>query len=546
MRNRPYPWNERIPWLADIPEFLAYIGSEYAIKPAFVYERQNESVSVTYAQFVKDIYDLAAALRSRGWAGRHYALVGENSYEWILFFFAGVLAGGFAVPADRDLPSDELQRRLDSADADMLVYSAGYAEAADGLVCAERLSMSETAQLLRQGVEIFRQGGVARRDFAPDRDSPAFLFFTSSTTGTAKGTLLSCANLIFDVCAASRSFWEEGMNLLILPLHHIYGVIAALLSPLAGGSCSAVCPSVKRIKHFIEKYPPDCIFGVPMMVDAISAEIWRGAAKQNKTGILKLMLALSNALQKIGIDASGFLLGSVRKNFGGRLRSMVSGGGDLNAKHYRLFRGIGVNLLNGYGITECSAIVAVNRNHHWRDGSVGLPLRGVEVRIARDAAGKKSPGGACGEIQVRGQNVFHGYYKDEQATREAFTDDGWFKTGDLGYFNEDGFLFLTGRIKNLIITANGENVSPEGLEEKLYAIPGAAEVLVYQEGGLITAEIYPDPEDAGAAERIPGAVEEINHRLPLYAQIARTKLRDEEFPKTATMKIQRIGFGDNN
>ncbi|MDR1410230.1 MAG: AMP-binding protein, partial [Oscillospiraceae bacterium] len=374
MRNKPYPWNERLPWLSDFPEFLAFIEQSYATKPAFVYERGKESVTVTFAQFVADVYNLAAELHLRNWAGKHYALMGPTSYEWILFFFAGILSGGLAVAVDKDLPVKELQLRLTLSDTDILVYVSAYADIANSLHCKDKLCFDETAKLLDHGAAIFSRGGIDRKALVPGVDAPAAIFFTSGTTGRAKGVMLSSRNIIFNVCAASRSFWEEGMNLLILPLHHIYGIAAALLSPLLGGSCSAICPSVKRVKYFLTAYPPDCIFGVPMVVESIAAELWRAAAKQKKTKLLKTMLAISNGLQKIGIDASSILLASVRKNFGGRLQSIGCGGAELDVKYYSLFRGLGVSLVNGYGITECAPMIAMNRNRHWRDGSVGLPL----------------------------------------------------------------------------------------------------------------------------------------------------------------------------
>ncbi|MDR0883163.1 MAG: AMP-binding protein [Oscillospiraceae bacterium] len=524
MRNKAYPWNENIPWMTSFPEFLAFIEQAYARRDAFVFERGGASVSVTYAQFLRDVYALAAALRAQDWAGKHYVLMGETSYEWILFFFAGILNGAVAVALDKDLPLDEQRTRLALVDTDILLYSADYADVAAALDAPQKLCFTQTAGLLAEGAV----RTVDRRDFVPDKEAPAAIFFTSGTSGMTKGATLSAHNLIYCVCAASRNFWEEGMNLLVLPLHHCFGVVAALLSPLAGGSTSALCPSVKRVKHFLSKYPPDCIFGVPLVVESVAAEIWRGAAKQKKTALLKAMLALSNTLQKIGIDVSKQLLGSVRRNFGGRLKSLVSGGGDLNPNLFPLFRGLGVNLLNGYGLTESASTASINRNHHWRDGSVGLPLFGTEVRIAPD-----------GEIQLRGEHIFLGYYNNPEETQAVFTEDGWFRSGDLGYLDDDGFLFMTGRKKNLIILSNGENVSPEWLEAKLQVIDAAQAVLVYAEGEQIVAEFYLGEGGIAQKKTLEDAVDAVNRKLPLYAQIAQVKIRDEDFVRNTAGKIIR-------
>jgi long-chain acyl-CoA synthetase len=311
-------------------------------------------------------------------------------------------------------------------------------------------------------------------------------------------------------------------------MHHIFAITLGLLVPLIGGCCNVLCSGPRRIKYFLDNYPISGMFIVPLMAETLAAEIWREAKRQKRTAILKALLLLSNTLYRLGLDVRRVLLRSVRKNFGGRLKILVSGGGQLSADLHSLFRGLGIALFNGYGITEGGGAVSVGRQHYWRDGSVGVPLRNISVKIADG-----------GEILIYGKNVFLGYYGDPEATAVSFTEEGWFKTGDLGYFDEDGFLFLTGRIKNLIITANGENVSPEGLEEKIIQIPGVKEVLVYQEGNEIIAEIYPDPENPDAAAQIPAAVDELNRKLPLYSQIARTKLRGSEFPKTATMKVKR-------
>ncbi|MDR1805502.1 MAG: AMP-binding protein [Clostridium sp.] len=516
IKNKPYPWNERIPWIDSFAALLDFIEGEYPQKPAFIYERGRQSHTVSFAEFVGDVRALAAALSERDWAGKRYAILGESSYEWILYFFAGILAGAVAVPLDKELPAQELQRRILQAEIEITLYSQGCEFLAQGLDCAQKLPLE--AELPRSDSPLPKQAPQA----------PAAVFFTSGTTGHPMAAVLSQKNLMLNVSAASRSFWEEGVNLLVLPLHHVYGLSAAVLAPMIGGSCSAICPSVKYVKRFLSEYPPDCVFGVPMLVESVGAEIWRAAARQGRTGQLKAMLALVNALQGLGLDFSKRLMATVRKGFGGRLKTLVSGGGELSPRYYKLFRGLGVNLLNGYGITECGPIVAINRNFYHRDGSVGLPLCNTKVRIADD-----------GEIQVRGESVFLGYYNDEEATKRAFTQDGWFKTGDIGRFDGDGFLYVTGRIKNLIVTTNGENVSPEELENRLGEIEGVAEVLVYQQENEIVAEIYPEPGFADAQRKINAAVDELNRYLPLYSQIARVKLRDTQFPRTTSMKIMR-------
>ena len=252
-------------------------------------------------------------------------------------------------------------------------------------------------------------------------------------------------------------------------------------------------------------------------------------------------MALSNALLKVGIDQRRKLFQSVLSKFGGNLEYIICGGAALDARYVKEFRSLGVEILNGYGITECSPVLSVNRNHYHRDGSVGQVLPGVSIRIANvDEHG-------IGEIQVRGDNVMMGYYHDEASTEEAF-EDGWYRTGDLGYLDEDGFLFITGRKKNLIILANGENVSPEELEQLILRIPEVAEVVAYEEDKAITAEIFPDETELSEAEArkaIEEGVKQLNSELPNFKKIHKIKFRTSEFEKTATRKIKRYQVHQN-
>lgn len=267
---------------------------------------------------------------------------------------------------------------------------------------------------------------------------------------------------------------------------------------------------------------------VPLFVETFHKTIWQTARKQRADTKLRQGIAVSNFLLRFGIDIRKKLFRSVRSAFGGDLEYIICGGAPLQKKYVQAFRSLGIEVLNGYGITECSPVVATNRNFYHRDGSVGQILKECKVRIQ------------SGEIQVQGENVMLGYYHDEKTTAEAF-EDGWFRTGDLGYVDGRGFLYITGRKKNLIILSNGENISPEELEELLLEHELVQEVLVYAEDGAITAEVFPDSEvcSADVQKRLQEAMDTCNRSLPMYKRIQRLKIRQTEFSKTTTQKIKR-------
>lgn len=308
--------------------------------------------------------------------------------------------------------------------------------------------------------------------------------------------------------------------MLTLPLHHTFAFSAGVIAMLLYGRTICINASLRTFKEDLMLYKPQNICVVPLYVDTMYKNIWNTVKEQHRDKLLKGMLTLSRMLQKADIDIRRKLFKSVLEGLGGRLDLIISGGAPINEKYIQFFYDIGVTVLNGYGITECSPVVAVNRNKCFITDSAGLILSCNKVKV-QDS-----------EILVRGDNVMLGYYKDEDATAEAF-EDGWFRTGDLGYIRDD-YLFITGRKKNLIILDNGENVSPEELESRIQDIPGVEEVVVYSQNHAITAEIY-----AQETGNIQEKIMELNKILPRYKQIQKVKFRKREFEKTTTKKIKR-------
>jgi len=466
------------------------------------------------------------------------AVIGENSYEWILSYFSVVNSGNVILPLDKDLSVAEIKNLLNDSGAVVLVFSDDYSDVAnrlreDAVNIRRYINMNQVRELVNLGVEIMRSGSRGVVDCEIVDGSLATLLYTSGTTGKSKGVMLSHGNLANNTVAACQNVDILGSNILLLPLHHSFGVVVVCVMILKGSE-TCINLSFKSMLSDLLKFKPCNLFLVPLFVETFYKKIWVDAKKQGKDKLLKRMIGISNVLLKIGIDVRRLFFRSVIEAFGGNLKLIVSGGAPLDPCYVKGFRELGINVLNGYGITECSPIVSVSRNRYYRDGSVGHGCSCCEVKIVEpDENG-------YGEICVKGGNVMMGYYKNEQATKEVF-DGAWFKTGDVGYLDQDGFLFISGRKKNLIILSNGKNIYPEEIEfAVLNYIPYVKEVVLYAESDMIVAEMFLDAENySDCALTINSDILKLNRVLPLYKSIGKIVIRDTEFPKTTTKKIKR-------
>ena len=523
------------PQVHTLKELLAVCTDTQKDKPAFIYPKgKKEDVTVSYIQFKSDVEAFGSWLFLQSYKNCNIAVFGENSYEWILTHFVVTCGGNVIVPIDKDLPVNEAVRLINDSRSRVLVYSDSYSDevsemALDGVAL---INMKDIASYIAKGNALI-SGGCSEytgTDITPDM--LATIVYTSGTTGDAKGVMLTHGNLAADTVATCENVRIDDGTVLLLPLHHTFGLVAGVTCVLLHGHFIYINKSLKNVSNDFLKAQPEHLSLVPMVIEGLYKRIWDTAEKEGKAKALKLLIKISNALLTVGIDVRRKLFKSVLTSFGGRLQTIVSGGANIEAKYIDGFRAFGITIVNGYGITECGPVVATNRNKAVRCGTVGFPLKCNEVRIDRPNENSE------GEILVKGSNVMLGYYNNPKATAESF-DGEWFRTGDIGKFDSDGFLYVTGRLKNLIILANGKNVSPEEIEGNLSDIEEIKEVIVYAENDLITAEIYPDREAANVEEVIDAKITEINKALPTYKQIGRTKYRDTEFPKTTTKKIKR-------
>ena len=521
-------------------DIIGYSVNTYPERQAFqIPVPGKDDRFVTYKQFSEDIEGLGTYILSKGLKKEKIAIIGENSYEWLLAYFSILGSGNTAVPLDRDLPLDDLLYNIDNSEAKAIFFSKVYKDVADALKESAKgiefyFPKADIYDMIAEGRKLIEAGDDSFKKAEVKPDDLAAIVYTSGTTGKSKGVMLTQRNIASNAISACRNIDGEGCGVLALPLHHTFGMVANVLAPLIFGARIYMTTSIRNIQSDMVKIGATAAFCVPLMAELIYKKVWATAKEKGKDEILKKGIKISNFLMKFGIDIRRKLFAEVHEALGGNLELFICGGAPLSEKMAFELTSMGINVLNGYGITECSPIVSVNRNYANRLGSVGQILDCNEVKINNpDEKG-------IGEIYVKGTNVMVGYYNDEEATKEAF-DDGWFKTGDLGYVDEDGFLFVTGRIKNLIILSNGKNVSAEELEEKILdEFSYVNEVLVSGENDKLTAEVFLDEnQEPDAQKKIKEDIKWLNTKLPSYKKIAKTKIRDEAFPKTTSMKIKR-------
>ena len=471
-----------------------------------------------------DLCSRATAVLDGLGAPRHIAILGPSSAAWLAGYFAVLSAGRVIVPLHDGMQRQELADCLALSDCGLLLYDERRREVAEALSRAvpglQILELHTFIQMLRK----------EERAFLPDLkpDAVAAMYFTSGMTGKARCVMLTHRNMGSQISAIAEAIplSESDVGLSLLPLSHTFEMMTYVAGALHCGGTLYLNESVRTVKKNLREKQPTILVVVPLILQTLHKEIVNTARKQGRLEKLQQTLRLNTALQHVGLDMSKQLFGELRALLGGKLKTVICGGAALDAELMGFFEALGIEVLQGYGITECSPVVSVNRPGRNVIGSVGRPLNCCEVQILER------------EICVRGESVSPGYYKDPQATVESFRD-GWFHTGDLGRMDRKGNLYFEGRIKNLIILANGENVSPEELEEKLYQAEGILDAVVYARDGKITAELFVDRTlipDVPAAWRI---VSPINRTLASYKQITEIVLRETEFEKTATRKIKR-------
>ena len=542
-----------------LKEMMRLAVEEAGDKTAFMYFESPDVVrEKTYREFDEDVKALGTAIANLGFGDKHIAMIGENSYPYVVNYLAVIQSLGVFVPVDKELPPNDILNVINDSDAEVVFYASHFEELfttrADELPKVKYFigidretddgKFLSYRTFIEEGRKKYLEGDTSYTDMEWDDQDMKLLVYTSGTTGLAKGVMLTEHNLVSCVYHGLRVATIFTKCLSVLPYNHSYEAVAGLLVALHKHATICINDNLRHVLKNLQRFKPDYIYLVPVFVETFYKRIWTQAKEGGKEGGLKFLIKMSNALRKVGIDKRRTLFKSIHDAFGGNLREIVCGGAPLRPELGAFFDAIGITLLNGYGITECSPLVSVNQPHCNDCTTVGLPLPCIKVRLEdQDENGE-------GEICVKGDIVMQGYYKHPELTKEAIVD-GWFHTGDYGKFNKRGLLMITGRKKNLIILGNGKNIFPEEIEGYLSAIPYVQEVIVFgiknADGHeeALGAEFFlseeklkeygvTDPQDS-----LKRDIAKACRALPTYKHISKFYIRPVEFEKTTAKKIKR-------
>ncbi len=551
---------ERIYTPLDNFRHLLAICESRGNRPLFKYRTGKTFATLSYGDFAKLSRSIAAGLSAEGLAGKRIAVIGETSPEWVATYLAVVAGGGVIVPMDKELAVGEIEGFLESVDAQAIVHSASFTKKFADTVnthptVKKFIPMSydgEANEKILPLDALIEKGKTTSYEY-PDRASEelAVMLFTSGTTGTSKCVMLSERNVCACVNAACETvnFTADDVTLSVLPLHHTYE-LAIMLASMSYGIMVGINDTLTHLMANLKEIRPTGLILVPLFVSTMHKRIMTEAKKQKKDKLLRRMIPVSNGLRCVGIDLRRKFFGSVIDSFGGRLNKIICGGAPLNPEMVHNFEAFGIQICEGYGITECSPLISVSPYYDNRPGSVGPASPSCTVRIA--VSGKNEKGFDEGEIQVKGANVMLGYYNNPEANASAFTEDGWYRTGDVGYLDKDGYIYITGRLKSVIVLENGKNVFPEEIEEYLENIPEIAESVVVgrkaedSDTVLLTAVVYPnrdlfdkDADNDTIYKAIYAKIQEQNKHMPSFKKIMALELRETEFEKTTSRKIKR-------
>lgn len=554
----------------NLRELIDGSVERFSRRPAFMVKDKTKGkfVSISYKKMQEDIRSLGTSLINLGLRGRKIAVIGENSYYWAISYFAIANGVGVVVPIDRELKEKEVANLLKRAEVSAVIYSKKMKKVMDEVLEDRELRKTLTypiqmdlsddedgrislRRLLSHGMDLLDNGDRKYLDVEVDSDALAVLLFTSGTTGLAKGVMLSHRNIVSNTVNMSKyvKIIDGGVGLSVLPMHHTYEMTCHVITGLYQGMSIAICEGLKYIQKNLVEAQVNVMLAVPLIFEMMHKKIFSKAKESGKDKTLRRMMNISRKFKLYNKgNITRRLFSNVHNVTGGKISQFIAGGAAINPQVIEDYEAMGFPIFQGYGMTECSPIIAVNKDRYSKAAAAGLPLPGTEVKIYNpDEKG-------IGEIICRGPSVMLGYYRDDDATREALRN-GWLHTGDYGYFDQDGFLYVSGRKKSVIITKNGKNIFPEEVEFYLTESEYIEEALVHGIDGLrnddviIKAEIFPNyplfenenPEvsEDYIEEKIGEIIEKINDTVPKYKRIKRYYIRKTEFEKTTTKKIKR-------
>ena len=526
---------------------------------------------IKYKEFRSDVISLGTALNDYlKIKDTRIIIIGENTYHWYVSYMALLCGSGIAVPVDKELPENEIINVINRSKATSVIYSTKKKEVINRIMESNSTNVKYFIQmnseeelnnntvgldyLIKQGNILINSGNNTYMDIEIDPEEFKVLLFTSGTTSNSKGVMLCNRNLAENINAVSAyvRLYETDRMLSVLPLHHTYESTIGFLLPMAEGMSIGVCQGLKHIVNDLKEVKPTAMLTVPLLVENLYKKINANIKKSKKDGLVTSMIHVTNALKSVGVDIKRKVFNEIHENLGGNIRIIVTAAAPIEGKIGKWFEDLGITFLQGYGLTETAPIAALTPDYKTMVGSAGKPVICADIKI--DNPNEKGEG----EILIKSTTLMLGYYEDEETTNDVIKD-GYFHSGDIGYINEDGYLFITGRCKNVIVTQNGKNIYPEEIELLLGNIPEIKESMVYGKQDLekknekelvITAKIIPNYEEIEknhgknlSEEQVHDIiwekVKEINRQLTSYKAIKKIELKQDEFEKTTTMKIKR-------
>ena len=550
----------------DYRDLVDYSCTHYAENIAYKYKKdytakEPEYIEKTYKQTGEDIKALSTTLLKLGLEGKKIVLVGNNSYEWCISYLAITCGNMVVVPIDKALPDNEMQRLIIRSEAEAIICDKKYLDIAletqkseekiKEIICTEKNDKkSKTVQeLVKEGKKLLENGDTKYEKIKIDPNKMSIMLFTSGTTNEPKAVMLTQKNICSDLTdiATFVKIYDTDTLLSFLPIHHTFECTITFLYGFYSGATVAFCDGLKYIQKNLAEYKVSVFVAVPLVLETMYKKILKAIEEKGKTKLINKMTKISNALLKCKIDLRKVIFKQILDNFGGNLRVVLYGAAPMNKDTIIGYNNLGISLVQGYGLTETSPVISAETDKEKRPGSVGLALPSLQVKIEdKDENGE-------GEITVKGPNVMLGYYKNEEETKKVLKN-GWFRTGDYGYIDKDGFIFITGRKKDIIVLKNGKNVYPQEIEFLINKIPYVAESIVYSRDKsttdtMLCAKIVYDKEhikeylgektEQEYKQIIWEEIKKINQTLPIFKHIKSITITTQGLKKTTTQKVKR-------
>lgn len=566
-KHKPYPATE----YKTVKEIFIHSMKNYADNTLILQKPSHKEPykEITYKQFGEDVVALGSKLIKMLPKNARIVVVSETTYDWYVTYMSALCGAGILVPADKELPDNELENVINRARATAVIYSAKKKDSikkiennlptvkyfiemdSDDHIVDKNMGFN---YLIQEGKEILESGDNSYLDIEIDPEEFKMLIFTSGTTSKSKGVMICNRNLAANINAVSEyvKLYENDRLFSVLPLHHTYESTIGFLLPMAWGSSIAVCQGLKHIVPNMLESKPSVLISVPLLIENLYKKINASIKKAGKDGLVGSMLHITNALKMVGVDVKRKVFSDIYENLGGNLRFIVSAAAPIDAKIGKWVEDIGITFLQGYGLTETAPIAALTPEYQPKVGSAGKAIPKGEIRIEDPNEDGE------GEVLIKTPTLMIGYYEDEKATNEVIeVIDGerWFHSGDIGYLDKDGFLYITGRSKNVIVTQNGKNIYPEEIELLLAQVPEIKECMVYGKQDekdpsnkelIISVKVIPNLDKIGEnltdeeiREIIWPKIKEVNKKLTSYKAIKNLEIKHDEFEKTTTMKIKR-------